>query len=614
MHIKLLILVLLLFNPLFSKTLPIYSEIEKIDLLRFSQIYIDSTQNLSILDIKKENINFRNNDKKMVGFGYSPAFNVWIKFTLKNETEKKILKILEYDNPLTTHIEFYSPDNNYRKIQKGLFFKDKNTNTINSTFQIVLEPFSKKTYYIKAKSEITPLIVKINLWENSNFLSKELKHQAILCLFFGAMLILAIYNLFIYFFTKDVSYLYYVLYIIGIIIHHSLYVGLATTYILESYLIKNVFIFASVIVAIPILALAFFTKEFLHTKQYPKNNRFLNIYILILILSIIFFLLTNSYDKYRNILTMLLLVYLMSLTIYAALKKNTQAYFILFGWSIFLLSGLAMFLSSAGVFNIYQYFPYFVETSFVLEAIIFSIALANKINKLQKQKNEANQRLLKHQESETKRLSKEVNKRTKDLKETLVEKELLLKELNHRVKNNMQTIVSLIRLQNDEVKNEKLNDILLTIQNRINAMSHLHELLYKQDNISHINTYAYFEVLIEEVKESYKKDVDIKIDIKTNLRMEQAIYCGLILNELLTNSFKYAFPNLIGKISITLTKKNNLITLIVKDNGIGYNKEKVHDSLGLTLVDTLARKQLKGNIFIDTTKGVFSKIIWEDKE
>ena len=218
---------------------------------------------------------------------------------------------------------------------------------------------------------------------------------------------------------------------------------------------------------------------------------------------------------------MIFLIFLMIITLYAVIKKNQQAYFILFGWFIFLSSGLLMYLSSAGIFNITKYFPYLIETSFVMEAIIFSIALANRITSLQKERNEANQKLILQKENETKRLTNEVNLRTQDLKNALDEKELLLKELNHRVKNNMQTIVSLIRLQSDEVEDEKLRDILLTIQNRISAMGHLHELLYRQDNIEYIDVYEYFELLIEEVRDSYDSYIDIHLEIKTKIQLEK---------------------------------------------------------------------------------------------
>ncbi|RXK09644.1 histidine kinase [Halarcobacter bivalviorum] len=598
---------------LYSKPITLYENLKEIDILKYSDLYIDYSKELTINDIKKNKDLFQINNNSRLSYGYSPDFNVWIRFKLKNGTNKKLQKILEYDNPLTTHIEFYDLEENSKKI-KGLYFRQNDIKTVNSTFKIDLKPNSEKTFYIKANSQITTLIIKLKIWDYLTFFEKELKHQMILALFFGAMFILGIYNLFIFFFTRDISYLYYVIYIIGIIVHHLLYVGFATIYLLPEYWIEKILELAPIIVAIPIIALALFTKEFLNIKQYPKNYKFLNFYLILIPISIIFFMLTDDYDKHRNTLTMLLLIYLMGLTLYATIKKNKQAYFILFGWFVFLISGLTMFLSSAGLFNVYEYFPYIVEASFVSEATIFSIALANRINSLQKEKDDANRRLILHQENETKRLSKKVAIRTKDLKETLIEKELLLKELNHRVKNNMQTIVSLIRLQADEIENDKLQDILVTIQNRINAMSHLHELLYKQDNISHINTYEYFEILVEEVKDSYDKDVDIYLDIKTNIKMEQAVYCGLILNELLTNSFKYAFPNFIGTVDIKLTKEQNKITLIVKDNGIGFKQSSSYNSLGLTLVNTLAVNQLKGEISIDTKNGVETKIVWEDNE
>lgn len=610
---KIIISIFLLFTTLYAKPVLVYEDIKKLDILKYSDIHIDYTKELSINDIKENDDLFQKNSESRLSYGYAPNFNIWIRFKLKNTTNKEIKRVLEYDNALTSHITFYDLDSNIKAL-KGLYFRQNDIKTVNSAFPILIKPNSEKTIYIKASSDITTMIIKLKLWENFTFFEKELKHQMILALFFGAMFILGIYNLFIFFFTKDISYLYYVVYIVGIIVHHLLYVGFATIYMLPDGWIEEILKYAPVIVAIPIIALALFTKEFLNTKQYPKNNAFLNFYLILIPISIVFFLLTDDYDKHRNTLTMLLLIYLMGLTLYATIKRNKQAYFILFGWFVFLISGLTMFLSSAGIFNVYDYFPYIVEASFVSEATIFSIALANRITSLQKDKDEANKRLIVHQQNETERLSKEVSLRTKDLKDTLIEKELLLKELNHRVKNNMQTIVSLIRLQADEIHNEKLQDILVTIQNRINAMSHLHELLYKQDNISHVNTYEYFEALIEEVVDSYHKDVDIDLDVRANIKMEQAVYCGLILNELLTNSFKYAFPDFIGTIEIKLFKQHNEITFLVKDNGIGFDENKQTDSLGLTLVDTLARNQLKGEIKIKSTKGVETKIIWQDDD
>lgn len=608
-----IIFLLLFSSTLFANIIDINEETKTLDILSKSEIYIDKNKNLTFEDIKNQNIKFEKNNKNILSYGYSPTFDVWIKFTLKNSSKKTIKKIIEYDNPLTTNVDFF--DFNKNNIQKdGLLSKDINKFVINPIFSIELNPNEENTYFIKASSFITTLIIDLKLLDEESFYKKEIKHQIILSLFFGAMFILGIYNFFIYLFTRDISYLYYVLYILGLIIHHLMYTGIANVYFLNYEQKITIVSLASVIVAIPVYALGLFTKSFLQTKQYKKFNMVLNGFLILIPISVIFFLITDDYDKYRNTFTMLFLVFLMIITLYATLKKNKQAYFIFFAWIIFLSSGLLMYLSSAGIFDIKKYFPYLIEASFVVEAIIFSIALANKITNLQKEKNEANQKLIIQKENETKRLSNEVNLRTKDLKNALDEKELLLKELNHRVKNNMQTIVSLIRLQSDEIENEKLKDILLTIQNRISAMGHLHELLYKQDDINYIDVYEYFEVLIDEVRESYDSFIEIHLDIKTKLKMEQSIYCGLIINELITNSFKYAFPDKKGNIFITLEKENENIKLIIKDDGIGFDETKVNFSLGFTLVKTLAVSQLKGEIDINSKNGVTTTILWNEDE
>ncbi|QKF83251.1 7TM diverse intracellular signaling domain-containing protein [Halarcobacter ebronensis] len=615
MKLKIIILLLFLSSLLHAQIIKIDEMTKSTDILSHSEIYIDKTKNLTIDDIIGKNLKFEPNSKKILPYGYSPDFNVWIKFTLQNNSNSILNRIIEYDNPLTTTVNFYDPDKNYQEQKNGLFSKDFTRNSVNPTFEAHLKANETKTYYLNVSSYITTLIIKVKLWQEEAFFNKEVFHQIILALFFGSMLILGVYNLFIFFFTKDLSYLYYVLYIFGIVFHQLVYVGFIKFFIESTQTIHNLIEAASIIVAFPVLALGMFTKTFLQTKQYPKHNLILNAFLILIPIAILFFLFSNGYDKYRNLFTMLLLIYLMYLTLYAAIKRNRQAYFILFAWTIFLTSGMLMFLSSAGIFNIYEHVPYFVEISFILEAILFSIALANRINSLQKEKEEANKKLLDQQKNETKILAKKVEERTVDLTKALEEKSLLLKELNHRVKNNMQTIVSLIRLQNDEVEDERLQDVLMTIQNRINAMSHLHELLYRKDDISSINAFEYFEVLVEEVKYSYQKDIEIILNVKTELRIEDAIYCGLILNELLTNSFKYAFPKKEGNIYINLEKNDNTFLLEVKDNGIGYDKKSIKDnSLGTLLIHTLATQQLDGEIVTDSQDGVKVSITWIDYE
>ena len=458
------------------------------------------------------------------------------------------------------------------------------------------------------------MIVKLNLWESDDFFASEIEHQFILALFFGSMIILGVYNLFIYFFTKDISYLYYVFYIFGIIFHQLIYVGLANVYIFDQDLRTHIMQLGSLVVAFPALSLALFSRSFLQINQYRKINIILNIFIVLIPINAFIFIFNEEYISLRNIVPVLLLIYLILITIYATVKKNRQAYFILFGWFSFLTAGVFMYLSSVGVFNVFQYIPYYVEISIVAEAIIFSIALADKIKQLQIENNKVHSALILHQKLDQKRLEQKVIEKTNDLKSALDEKSMLLKELNHRVKNNMQTIVSLVRLQIDEIEDEKMKDILTTTHNRINAMSHLHDLLYDQSNLSSVDANDYFRLLVDEIRDSYSKNIKIHLEIDAKLMMEQAIYCGLILNELITNSFKYAFVLTEGNINIKLSKEGRNYLLFVSDDGVGYDQKQSSNSLGLILVDSLARKKLNGMIDIDSSDGVQVKIKWSYKD
>lgn len=612
MILRFIILLTISFS-LYGDILSLDKKITFQEVLSKSKIYIDKTRSLTIDDVLKKQVDFKQNHKDLLGFGYSPNFDVWIELKVANDTDRTIKRIIEFANPLTTNITFYYSKGNY--IEDGLFNITNSRKTLNPIFNIELEPNDERTYYIKTSSYITTLIIKLNLWNSDDFYTKEIKHQIILALFFGAMAVLALYNLFIFFFTKDISYFYYVLYIFGIILHQLLYVGFAGLYIFENETLKTVFANASFIVAFPAIALGLFTKSFLQTVQYPKFNKGLIFLLFAVPIVIVLFQAIDGFNKYRNLLTITLFLYLVLISIYAALKRNKQAYYILFGWMVVLIATVLMYLSSTGIFDIYQYYKYVIETAFISEAVIFSIALAERIKELQKEKDDINRKLISQQKEEKDRLKIQVAEKTKDLKEALDEKGLLLKELHHRVKNNMQMIISLIRLQADEINDKKILDIFTTIQNRINAMSHLHELLYKQDNISHINAYEYFDKMIDELKDSYENEnIKIVLDIGSELKMEQAIYCGLILNELVTNSFKYGFSEEGGTITIILKKLDKKYNLCICDDGQGYNQDEDKNSLGLLLVDTLVHKQLKGDIDIKTDDGVRVNIVWSDND
>ena len=206
---------------------------------------------------------------------------------------------------------------------------------------------------------------------------------------------------------------------------------------------------------------------------------------------------------------------------------------------------------------------------------------------------------------EKQKLKKLVDEQTKDLINALGEKEALIKEVHHRVKNNLAVISGLFELQIWKSKNDAVSKILRNSQLRIRSMSIIHEQLYQSESLSKIGFKRYMENLISAITASMDSDeidiaVESEIDDAIHLTITQAVPCGLIMNELLSNAYEHAFVyRSSGKITISITQeKGNKIRIIVQDNGVGIPPEKIggtKDSLGMTLVNTLVQ-QLKGEI------------------
>ncbi|QWX85561.1 hypothetical protein H0I23_07950 [Cellulophaga sp. HaHaR_3_176] len=191
----------------------------------------------------------------------------------------------------------------------------------------------------------------------------------------------------------------------------------------------------------------------------------------------------------------------------------------------------------------------------------------------------------------------------------LEERNTLLKEIHHRVKNNLQVITSLLNLQARYIKDEEVKSMLKYSQYRIQSMALLHETLYKSTDLSKINYSDYVNQLVSGLIVSMKgsnNKIDLELDIDNiHFNIDTSIPLGLTINEIVTNSLKYAFINEKGIISIKLKKNtNNSYLLEIGDNGKGFPKDVTFrntETLGLKLVHKLV-VQLNGNIEKDNTK------------
>jgi len=218
-------------------------------------------------------------------------------------------------------------------------------------------------------------------------------------------------------------------------------------------------------------------------------------------------------------------------------------------------------------------------------------------------------------------LERRIEERTRaeeQVRASLAEKEVLLKEIHHRVKNNLQVISSLLNLQSDTVQDEESLEVLRESQNRIRSMAFVHENLYQSEDLARIDFGRYIRNLSSYLFSSYSVNpslIRLRLDVAdVYLGVDTVIPCGLIVNELISNSLKHAFPEgREGEIHVDLRMEDGQVVLVVGDDGVGLpeglNLQRT-ETLGLQLVDTLIG-QLEGSIELDNSKGTTFRIVFE---
>jgi two-component sensor histidine kinase len=213
------------------------------------------------------------------------------------------------------------------------------------------------------------------------------------------------------------------------------------------------------------------------------------------------------------------------------------------------------------------------------------------------------------------------NTALEQIKASLNEKEVLLKEIHHRVKNNMQVITSLLSLQSKTIQDGQALGVFQDSQNRVKSMALIHETLYQSKDLSRINFAEYLQKLVAHVSRSYRIRPDaVKINVnvdKVSLPIDTAVPCGLIINELASNSLKYAFPEgARGEINITFGHDDAHYVLCVSDTGIGLPADFDPDkdkSLGMKLVHMLTA-QLGGEIECGNGVGTTFEITFPEEK
>lgn len=216
----------------------------------------------------------------------------------------------------------------------------------------------------------------------------------------------------------------------------------------------------------------------------------------------------------------------------------------------------------------------------------------------------------------------EKKQKDRQLRKSLKEKEVMLSEIHHRVKNNLAVISALLELNLFQGEKTSIKEFIQSSQLRIKTMVNVHEMFYESESFASISFREYIERLISTIQSSLLTDVTAVEFIKdleeVELNINQAVPCGLIINELITNSLKHAFLNKEeGKVFVSLHSANGIFTLKIEDNGIGFSDDfdfEMAQSLGMTLVRVLS-EQLEANLTANNNKkGVSFTISFQAKD
>lgn len=535
---------------------------------------------------------------------------IWIKFTLRNSTQAAQKRVLVLSSPLLEHITLYKEGESEKSQTKGHAHITSSHKTLFYYFDLTIAPKSSKTYYLKVYSDYNPIDFSVTLEDREHFHASDLYQQMTTILLSGMILALMIYSFLLFIFIKDKSYFFYALYLFALLYQQITYLGLTQIYFPLWFVLFDMKI-PIVKVTLLIATSALFAMYFLKIKWDRRLYQIYIFFIFATLLEMIFLSSRNIWSMYIVIATGTLFIVF---NLFAALKTYLhgfkEARLFIVGFGIVFVSYIMIITDALGLTSIMQHFQNILMWATAAEALILSLAFADRYRILQQAKTKSDAKLLEESQKREKIITHEVHKKTEALEQALTNKDTLLQEVHHRVKNNLQIILSMIRLQGNQTDDPDIKETFRGLQNRINAIAKTYNMLIERDDLAQVNMDGYIGALLSDMQcslsESFSsgaEDVKIMTDIDALLPLRQAVYLGLIINELITNSYKHAFDKeKTGSIQITLKQEeSDYFLLHYGDSGKGFDASEPKRSLGLKLIESLVVHQLEGEFLLSAS-------------
>lgn len=552
----------------------------------------------------------------------TPKRDYWYKVSFQNVAPTPQSRILFFTESNIEYLDFYRKNGTqWTKEPSGATIQigQRSINSHLMAFKITLQPYETSTHYLHIHS-LLPSFEEIWLLSEQDFAEYEKKTLLIYVVYFGILLTTLMYSLIIAMTIKEkilvVNTLYLLFSFIWILLNSGLY-----SYFFPSFVAWRL----SCSISISYILLIEFAKFFVNLKEISVH---LHRAVLLLqsllfttaVLSFIDMTLGISLLVYIGFIVLTFLITAIVILLFTSIKTIIKVYLVIL---LPLLSSLLMYLfASSNVIEPNFKYQYFYVLGSLIELNGFALLSIFYIIHMKKEKEKEKQELDLLRENYTRELEKEISEKTEELHATNQELEknihyqvALMQEIHHRVKNNLQMVISIISLEMIKSKSEETTNILKNTILRIQSISSLHEMLYASFDITAISLSEYSHNLIHSVRSMFD-DTDAKIHIscsKQNIGMRDAINLGLIIVELVSNAIKHNKNVKNLKIVIKINFADSQLSLYIKDNGSGFDfyETDLSKSIGINLIKTIANSfdnskydfyRRKGMLFVLTCR------------
>lgn len=534
------------------------------------------------------------------------AKEIWIEIPYSAIKSYKPGTLLYLSSPLLERVTLYKSDGaqSYSLLKKYDYFKrDHNSPFVH--FSIEKES-TKVNYLLHIEPLFMPVDFSIKASSKEEFSALSLHYIVENIALLDFILALALYSFFIFFFTGEKSYIYYSFYLFFLIWHQVTYVGITALFLPYSFVLFDSHV-TNLKIGLTILASILYAIHFLKIEKGSLAYRVYFLYFVLVITTVTVAATIGLSADLIVVIAMLYVLFNFSAGLLSYRRGVKEARLFVAGFGIVALCYIAAILDALGYVSVIEIKPNIVLYATALEALILSIAFADRYMILQKEKRALTALRLQETANRAAIIEQNVEEKTQKLDAALKAKEMLIKEVHHRVKNNLQIILSMLRMQSFKSDNSEVKKKLQDLEHRINAIAKSYEMLLITENIEKIDMKSYIKALVDDIAQAYnfkKHHIEILSNIEAKIALKQAVYIGLIVNELITNAYEHGeVLERKSRIFISFKQVGEIYELIIDDNCSGViPKERDQFGLGLKFIDALVCNQLEGSYTIENKR------------